>query len=76
VYVRDKNKGLTYYGIVNAYSEDDKNKELVLRRVIVYDYATSAELYQLSHIYLKFQGEEDLTIETPYIVTTFLLLPH
>jgi hypothetical protein len=64
VYVRDKKKGLTYYGIVNAYAEDEQSKEIVLRRVIVYEYATSTELYQLSHIYLKF-NEDDLTIETP-----------
>lgn len=64
VYVRDKKKELTYYGIVNSYAEDEQNKEIVLRRVIVYDYNTSSELYQLSHIYLKFK-DEDLTIETP-----------
>lgn len=64
VYVRDKTTGLTYMGQVESFSEDEKNKELLLRNVTVYSYENSDELYKLKQIYLKF-NERDVVIELP-----------
>ena len=68
VYVRDKINGLTYRGQVKAFSEDDLNKEILLRNVTVYQYETSLELYQLNEIYLKF-NDRDVAIELPLTIT-------
>ncbi len=64
VYVRDKTNGMTYLGQVDSWSEDDSNKELLLRNVTVFKYENSDELYKIKQIYLKFH-ERDIIIELP-----------
>ena len=65
VYIRDKQTGLTYHGIVDSYSEDDDIHEIVLRQVAVFDYETSDKLYELDKVYLsKFKNE--LALEVPF----------
>lgn len=55
VYIREKNKGLTYLGRVASFSENDKFQEIVLSDVEVYDYQTSELFYKLEAIYLSNQ---------------------
>jgi len=63
IYIRDKKNGLTYCGQVDSYAEDEKSKDIVLRQATVYDYKTSAVLYSMPRIYLKFH-DCDIIIET------------
>jgi hypothetical protein len=62
VYVRDKKRALTYRGQIESFSEDEKEKELLLTDVTVYDYETSEEVYAMSKVYLSFHNR-DITIE-------------
>jgi hypothetical protein len=66
VYVRDKNSGFTYHGIIDSYSENNNYHEIVLRQVMVHDYETSASLYELDKIYIC-KNKNELTIELPFI---------
>ncbi|MBC6400206.1 MAG: hypothetical protein GDA51_10075 [Ekhidna sp.] len=65
VYLRDMKTGLTYHGLVESFSEDDKNKELVLSKVTVSDSETGEKLYELNKIYFE-KSEENIIIELPY----------
>lgn len=65
VYIKDKEKGLTYKGQVLSFAEDDTNKEIVLRNVTVFKYENSYLLYSLDQIYLKFNAR-DVVIEIPH----------
>lgn len=51
-------------GQVISFSEDEVNKEIVLRNVTVYKYDTGGELYKLKQVYLKFNSR-DIIIEFP-----------
>lgn len=66
VYLRDIPNNLSYRGQVISFSEDESNKEIVLRNVTVYNYKDSLELYSVEQIYLKFQSR-DMIIEIPTI---------
>lgn len=52
VYVRDKQRGLTYQGRVFLSSENDNIQELLLSNVTVYNYEDSQKLYTVPTIYL------------------------
>lgn len=65
VYLRDLETGLTYHGLVESYSEDEKNKEIVLTKVTIFDSDSGDELYDLEKIYIG-KSEENLIIELPY----------
>lgn len=53
VYIRDKDKGLTYFGRVVSYSECDNMQEVVLSDVDVCEYESSDHLYSVSIVYLS-----------------------
>lgn len=58
VYVRDQERGLTYQGLIKAFSETESMQELVMEEVSVYNYEDSAFLYEIPTIYLtKNMGE-------------------
>jgi len=58
IYVRDLKNKLTYHGIIESYSEQEKEKEIVLRNVTVYRYDDSTKLYDVPRLYLNFNQEE------------------
>ena len=64
VYIRDIKNGLTYLGQVDSWAEDENNKELSLRKVTVYNYSDSKELYKIDEVYLNFCNR-DIIIEEP-----------
>lgn len=53
VYVRDKERGLTYFGKVVSFSESNSIQEIVLSEVTVHEYESSDPLYDVSSIYLS-----------------------
>jgi len=52
IYVRDREKGLTYQGMVVSYSESESMQELVLAHVTVFGYEDSEEYYKVPSVYL------------------------
>jgi len=64
VHFRDFDKKITYAGWVEAFSETDKLRELVLRDVIVYDFG-GKRLFDTPRVYLARKGES-IDIEFPY----------
>ena len=65
VYIRNIETGMTYHGLVHSYSEDEKNKEIVLSSVTVYDSESGKELYDLHNIYIC-KVDENIIIELPH----------
>ena len=63
VHVRDLERGITYAGWVRAYSETGKQRELLLRDVIVWDKANNN--IDVPLLYLARDGS-DIHIEFPY----------
>ncbi|QBZ82182.1 hypothetical protein GHNINEIG_00206 [Hydrogenovibrio crunogenus] len=53
IYVRDKEKGLTYQGRVVSYSENESFQELVMMDVTVFGYDDSEEYYSVPKLYLS-----------------------
>ena len=53
VYVRDPNRGFTYQGRIESFSENDNIQELVMSEVTVYNYSDSTELYTIPSLYLS-----------------------
>lgn len=66
IYFRDIQNNITYHGMINSYSETNEFKEIVLRDVKVYDYATSDLMYELDKVYLS-RPKDDIIIEVPFI---------
>lgn len=64
VHVRDFEHGYVYAGLVDAFSETDRIRELVLRAVIVYDFEGD-ELYRTPRLYLALPTDA-IHIEFPY----------
>lgn len=62
VTVRDHKNDLIYDGWVQAFSDDSKDAELLLRDVSVYKNATAERLYQVGAVYLSMR-REDISIE-------------
>jgi hypothetical protein len=67
VHVRDFENGYLYAGWVNAFSESEKLRELILLDVIVYD-LEGIEKYQVPRLYLA-RPPENAHIEFPYKAT-------
>ncbi len=63
VHVRDFERGITYAGWVRAYSETGKQRELLLRDVIVWDKANNE--IEIPLLYLARDGS-NMHIEFPY----------
>jgi len=66
VFVRDHKTGLVYYGWICAYSESEKERELLIRNVDVYTNDKGKFLYKTGTLYLC-RNRYDLTIEIPVI---------
>ncbi len=64
VHVRDFEQKYVYAGLVSAFSETDRVRELVLRDVIVYDFE-GQELYRTPRLYLA-RPSDAIHIEFPY----------
>lgn len=62
VTVRDMEKNLIYDGWVQAFSEDSKNAELLLRDVCVYSNLEGRFLYQVGGMYIS-RNRDDIIIE-------------
>lgn len=62
VTVRDHKNNLIYDGWVQAFSDDSKDAELLLRDVSVYKNSTAERLYQIGVVYLS-RNREDISIE-------------
>lgn len=67
VNVRDFDKKLTYTGWVEAFSESEKQRELVLRDVIVYDFDSNV-IIETPRVYLA-RKADNIDIEFPYRAT-------
>ena len=57
-------KKLTYTGWVEAFSESEKQREIVLRDVIVYDFDSRA-IMETERVYLA-RKADNIDIEFPY----------
>lgn len=64
VYVRDHKLGLLYFGEIYAYSDSQKDRELVLKDVTVHDIASGERLYKRDVLYFS-RDRFDLTVEIP-----------
>ena len=64
VHVRDFEKKITYAGWVEAFSETEKQRELRLRDVIVYDFEGNV-LFETPRVYLA-RKMDNIDIEFPY----------
>ena len=64
VIVRDHKLNLMYYGKILSFSDPDKDRELVLTNVIVYDNTTGNELYRVDIMYVS-RDKYELTLEIP-----------
>jgi hypothetical protein len=62
VTVRDHKNDLVYDGWVQAFSDDSKNAELLLRDVSLYKNSTGERLYQVGAVYLS-RVRDDISIE-------------
>ncbi len=66
VFVRDHKTGLVYFGFIRAYSESEKERELLLGDVDVYLTGKDEILYRRVLLFLC-RDKDDLTIEIPVI---------
>ena len=64
IHLRDFEKKITYAGWVEAFSETEKQRELRLRDVIVYDFE-GAVLFETPRVYLA-RKMDNIDIEFPY----------
>ncbi|MBF8276038.1 MAG: hypothetical protein HW390_1111 [Candidatus Brocadiaceae bacterium] len=62
VAVRDHKNNLIYDGWVQAFSDDSKDAELLLRDVSIYNNDSGECLYQVGAVYLS-RKREDISIE-------------
>lgn len=69
VTVRDIEKNLIYDGWVQAFSDDSKDAELLLRDVSVYDNLTGDPLYQIGMMYIS-RSREGIVLEIRNIPLT------
>ncbi len=67
--MRDKEKDLIYDGWVQAFSDDSKDAELLLRDVSVYKNSTGEGLYQIGMMYIS-RNRDDIAIEIRTIPLT------
>lgn len=67
IHLRDFAKKLTYAGWVEAFSETEKQREVRLRDVIVYDFEGN-QLFESPRMYLA-RKMDDIDIEFPYRTT-------
>lgn len=66
LFVRDHKLDLLYFGWILAYSDSEKERELLLKDVRVYKNSTNDFLYEVSRMYIS-RERFDLTIEVPLV---------
>jgi len=66
VYVRDYKANLVYFGCIVAYSDSEKERELLLKDVEVFTNSEGKRLYESKMLYLC-RDKYDLSIEVPVI---------
>jgi len=66
VFVRDHKLGLLYFAWIGAFSDSEKERELLLQDVRVHSNDTGEFLYATKAMYLS-RGKYDLTIEIPHV---------
>jgi len=66
VYVRDIANNLTFYGIVDSFSENEQISEITLRDVSVYRYGDSVFLYEMPKVFLS-RPKNAIFIEVPIL---------
>lgn len=64
IYIRDHKLNLLYYGYISVWSESEKNRELIITDVSVYDNLSGDFLYNANHLYIS-RNIDDITIEVP-----------
>ena len=64
IHLRDFDKKITYAGWVEAFSESEKQREVRLRDVIVYDFEGKV-LFETPRVYLARKADA-IDIEFPY----------
>lgn len=64
IHLRDFDKKLAYAGWVEVWSDSEKQRELVLRDVIVYDFE-GKKLFETARVYLA-RKADNIDIEFPY----------
>jgi len=64
VYVRDHKTKLLYFGWILAYSDSERERELILEDVNVYTNDTAEQLYAVKTMYVS-RSSHDLSIEVP-----------
>lgn len=57
IYIRDIKNSLTYRGWIYSFSENEEDREVVLKEVTVYTYPEAIKLYDIASIYLNFKSE-------------------
>ena len=62
IFVRDHKLDLVYFGRVLAYSDTEKEREILLQEVSVYENPTGAHLYDTPALYVS-RDQHDLSIE-------------
>lgn len=63
IYVRDRESGLTYHGVLQSFSETAEFKELLLIDAKIYSYEDSTLYYSVPHLYLS-KPKDSVVIET------------
>jgi hypothetical protein len=66
--VRDHGHALAYYGFARYYSDSDKERELVLEEVDVYNNDTGEKLYEMKAVYLSL-NKGDVSVQIPVTTT-------
>ncbi len=66
ILVRDLKEDLTYYGFISAYSDSNRDRELLLSEVDVSATESGEYLYSMDQIYLS-RNRDDINIEVPNI---------
>lgn len=66
VIVRDHKYDFFYYGYISVRSDSEKQRELIISQVSVYDNISGNLLYKTEHLYIS-RNSDDLTIEIPTI---------
>ncbi len=64
IYIRDHKLDLLYYGYISVWSESEKNRELIITDVSVYNNINGEFLYDTNHIYIS-RNIDDISIEVP-----------
>lgn len=66
IFIRDHKLNLLYYGYISVWSESEKNREIIITDVSVYNNEDGVYLYDTNHLYIC-RNIDDLSFEVPLI---------